>query len=71
MAAKEYLAFIVEQIYSTVVPAVDGDCLPVTRVMNMMCADDNGFHICQQKTSKNIPVFLETGMFCYDSDTPP
>ena len=49
MTAKDYLAFIVEQIHSTVVATVDEDGLPVTCVIDMMYADDNGLYFLTAK----------------------
>ena len=49
MTAKDYLAFIVEQIHSTVVATVDSDGLPVTCVIDMMYANDNGLYFLTAK----------------------
>ena len=49
MTAKDYLAFIMEQIHSTVVATVDSDGLPVTCVIDMMYADDNGLYFLTAK----------------------
>ncbi len=49
MIAKKYLDFIVEQIHSTVVATVDEDGLPVTCVIDMMYADDNGLYFLTAK----------------------
>ena len=49
MTAKDYLAFFVEQIHSTVVATVDSDGLPVTCVIDMMYADDNGLYFLTAK----------------------
>lgn len=44
MTAKDYLEYVVEQIHSTVVATVDDDGLPVTCVIDMMYADENGLY---------------------------
>ncbi|MBR1822678.1 MAG: 4Fe-4S binding protein [Ruminococcus sp.] len=49
MTSKEYLKFIVEKIHSTVVATVDEDGLPVTCVIDMMYADDNGLYFLTAK----------------------
>lgn len=49
MTANEYLRFIVEQIHSTVVATVDEDGLPVTCVIDIMYADENGLYFLTAK----------------------
>ena len=49
MTAKEYLDLIVKQIRSTVVATVDSDGLPVTCVIDMMYADENGLYFLTAK----------------------
>ena len=49
MTANDYLNFIVKQIHSTVVATVDGDGLPVTCVIDMMYADENGLYFLTAK----------------------
>lgn len=49
MTTKEYFDYIVEQIHSTVVATVDEDGLPVTCVIDMMYADDNGLYFLTAK----------------------
>ncbi|MBQ6181666.1 MAG: 4Fe-4S dicluster domain-containing protein [Ruminococcus sp.] len=49
MTAKDYLEYIVEQIHSTVVATVDEDGLPVTCVIDMMYADENGLFFLTAK----------------------
>lgn len=49
MTANDYLAFIVEQIHSTVVATVDEDGLPVTCVIDMMYADEGGLYFLTAK----------------------
>jgi uncharacterized pyridoxamine 5'-phosphate oxidase family protein len=49
MTAHDYLNFIVDEIHSTVVATVDGDGLPVTCVIDMMYADENGLYFLTAK----------------------
>ena len=49
MANRDYLDFIVEQIHSTVAATVDGEGLPVTCVIDMMYADENGLYFLTAK----------------------
>ena len=49
MTAKDYLEYIVQQIHSTVVATVDEDGLPVTCVIDMMYADENGLYFLTAK----------------------
>ena len=49
MTAKEYFDLIVKQIRSTVVATVDGDGLPVTCVIDMMYANENGLFFLTAK----------------------
>ena len=49
MTANDYLRFIVDVIHSTVVATVDSDGLPVTCVIDMMYADENGLYFLTAK----------------------
>ena len=49
MTAHDYLNFIVDEIHSTVVATVDSDSLPVTCVIDMMYADENGLYFLTAK----------------------
>lgn len=49
MNVKDYLEYIVEQIHSTVIATVDEDGLPVTCVIDMMYADENGLYFLTAK----------------------
>ena len=49
MTANDYLNFIVDEIHSIVVATVDGDGLPVTCVIDMMYADENGLYFLTAK----------------------
>ena len=49
MTAHDYLNFIVDEIHSTVVATVDSDGLPVTCVIDMMYADENGLYFLTAK----------------------
>ncbi len=49
MTANDYLRFIVEQIHSTVAATVDKGGLPVTCVIDMMYADEDGLYFLTAK----------------------
>lgn len=49
MKANDYLRFIVDEIHSTVAATVDTDGLPVTCVIDMMYADENGLYFLTAK----------------------
>ncbi len=49
MRANDYLKFIVEHIHSTVAATVDKSGLPVTCVIDMMYADENGLYFLTAK----------------------
>ena len=49
MTANDYLRFIVDVIHSTVIATVDSDGLPVTCVIDMMYADENGLYFLTAK----------------------
>ena len=49
MTANDYLRFIVDEIHTTVVATVDSDGLPVTCVIDMMYADENGLYFLTAK----------------------
>ena len=61
MTAHDYLNFIVDEIHSTVVATVDGDGLPVTCVIDMMYADENGLYFLTAK-GKNLGAPKYTGI---------
>lgn len=64
MTAKDYLAFIVEQIHSTVVATVDSDGLPVTCVIDMMYANDNGLYFLTAKGKNFYRRLKDKGYPC-------
>lgn len=41
MEAKDYLAYIVNEIHTTIVATVDDEGLPVTAAIDMMDSDDH------------------------------
>lgn len=49
MEAKDYLAYIVQEIHSTVVATVDADNLPVTCAIDMMDCDHNSLYFLTAK----------------------
>lgn len=61
MTAKDYFDFIVEQIHSTVVATVDGEGLPVTCVIDMMYADENGLYFLTAKGKNFYQRLVDKG----------
>lgn len=49
METKDYLAYIVREIHSTVVATVDGDGLPVTCAIDMMDCDEHSLYFLTAK----------------------
>lgn len=49
MKAKEYLAYIVNEIHTTIVATVDDEGLPVTAAIDMMDSDENALYFLTAK----------------------
>ena len=49
METKDYLAYIVDRIHTTIVATVDDDGLPVTAAIDMMDYDDNSLYFLTAK----------------------
>ena len=49
MAAKEYLAYVVDQIHTTIVATVDDEGQPVTAAIDMMDCDENSLYFLTAK----------------------
>ena len=49
MEAKDYLAYIVTEIHTTIVATVDDEGLPVTAAIDMMDSDENGLYFLTAK----------------------
>ena len=49
MEAKDYLAYIVNEIHTTIVATVDDEGLPVTAAIDMMDSDDNSLYFLTAK----------------------
>ena len=49
MEAKDYLAYIVSEIHTTIVATVDDEGLPVTAAIDMMDSDDNSLYFLTAK----------------------
>ena len=49
MEAKEYLAYIVNEIHTTIVATVDDEGLPVTAAIDMMDSDERGLYFLTAK----------------------
>ena len=49
MEAKDYLAYIVNEIHTTIVATVDDEGLPITAAIDMMDSDENGLYFLTAK----------------------
>ena len=49
MEAKDYLAYIVNEIHTTIVATVDDEGLPVTAAIDMMDSDENSLYFLTAK----------------------
>ena len=49
MEAKDYLAYIVNEIHTTIVATVDNEGLPVTAAIDMMDSDEDGLYFLTAK----------------------
>ena len=49
MEAKEYLAYIVNEIHTTIVATVDDEGLPVTAAIDMMDSDESSLYFLTAK----------------------
>ena len=49
METKDYLAYIVNEIHTTIVATVDDEGLPVTAAIDMMDSDDNSLYFLTAK----------------------
>ena len=56
MEAKEYLAYIVNEIHTTIVATVDDEGLPVTAAIDMMDSDESSLYFLTQRERAFITV---------------
>ena len=49
METKEYLRIVAEEIHSTVIATIDKEGLPVTRVIDIMLADEDSLYFLTAK----------------------
>ena len=49
MEAKDYLAYIVNEIHTTIVATVDDEGLPVTAAIDMMDSDESSLYFLTAK----------------------
>lgn len=49
METKDYLAYVVKQIHTTIVATVDDEGLPVTAAIDMMDSDDDSLYFLTAK----------------------
>ena len=77
MEAKDYLAYIVNEIHTTIVATVDDEGLPVTAAIDMMDSDDNSLYFLTAKgkgldsvgVGQNVTEGIAEGMTAAGWDT--
>jgi uncharacterized pyridoxamine 5'-phosphate oxidase family protein len=65
MEAKEYLAYLVNEIHTTIVTTVDDEGEPVTAAIDMMDADENGIYFLTAKGKKFYDRLKKRVYFTY------
>ena len=54
METKDYLAYVVKQIHTTIVATVDDEGLPVTAAIDMMDSDDDSLYFLTAKAPQRL-----------------
>ena len=54
METKDYLAYVVNQIHTTIVATVDDEGLPVTAAIDMMDNDDDSLYFLTAKVPQHL-----------------
>jgi len=65
MDAKDYLAYVVEQIHTTIVATVDDDGLPVTAAIDMMDSDDDSLYFLTAKGKGFYDRLVKRGFLAF------
>lgn len=65
MEVKDYLAYIVNEIHTTVVATVDEDGLPYTCAIDMMYADDNSLYFLTAKGKSLYDRLVNKGFIAF------
>ena len=60
MDAKDYLAYVVKQIHTTIVATVDDAGLPVTAAIDMMDSDDDSLYFLTAKGKLKQSVLISS-----------
>ena len=54
METKDYLRILKEEVHSTVIATVDRDGKPVTRVIDIMLADEDSLYFITANVPRNV-----------------
>jgi len=65
METKDYLAYVVKQIHTTIVATVDDDGLPVTAAIDMMDSDDNSLYFLTAKGKGFYDRLVKRGFLAF------
>ena len=65
MDTKDYLAYVVRQIHTTIVATVDDDGLPVTAAIDMMDSDDDSLYFLTAKGKGFYDRLVKRGFLAF------
>ena len=65
METKDYLAYVVNQIHTTIVATVDDDGLQVTAAIDMMDSDDNSLYFLTAKGKGFYDRLVKRGFLAF------
>ena len=65
METKDYLAYVVKQIYTTIVATVDDEGLPVTAAIDMMDSDDDSLYLLTAKGKGFYDRLVKRGFLAF------
>ena len=65
MNTKDYLAYVVKQIHTTIVATVDDDGLPVTAAIDMMDSDDDSLYFLTAKGKGFYDRLVKRGFLAF------
>ena len=61
METKDYLRILKEEVHSTVIATVDRDGKPVTRVIDIMLADEDSLYFITANVPRNVSTCHPAG----------
>ncbi len=65
METKDYLAYVVKQIHTTIVATVDDEGLPVTAAIDMMDSDDDSLYFLTAKGKGFYDRLVKRGFLAF------